>query len=287
MDTILEKIELVKERTGVTYKEAKDALERCHESVVDAIIDIEENIGINIEEGDSKKSEILKKIKKVISKGNVSRIIVRKEDEILLNLPLTVGLLGIVIAPWGALIAVLAAAGFNCDVEFVTVDGKIKDINGKVKKSYEFAKKTGKDIAEKSSATIDKIKESNIYNGAKEKGAVAIDKIKDSDIYEDIKDKTYDLIDRGQDVLEDLKDKGLDRIDEEKIRKSIEEIKKKSAEIFKKGKADIEDKVKEEKTIIKEKAKSNAEEVAKDINKVIEEVEEEQGIDIKDDDQTI
>ena len=41
MEITLEKIELVKDRTGVSYKEAKEALERANGSVVDDIIEIE------------------------------------------------------------------------------------------------------------------------------------------------------------------------------------------------------------------------------------------------------
>ena len=44
MEITLEKIELVKDRTGVSYKEAKDALEAADGSVVDAIIAIEDSI---------------------------------------------------------------------------------------------------------------------------------------------------------------------------------------------------------------------------------------------------
>ena len=44
MEITLEKIELVKDRTGVSYKEAKAALEAADGSVVDAIINIEEDI---------------------------------------------------------------------------------------------------------------------------------------------------------------------------------------------------------------------------------------------------
>ena len=43
MEITLEKIELVKDRTGVSYKEAKEALEAAEGSVVDAIIAIEDS----------------------------------------------------------------------------------------------------------------------------------------------------------------------------------------------------------------------------------------------------
>ena len=44
MEITLEKIELVRDRTGVSYKDAKDALEAAGGSVVDAIIAIENTI---------------------------------------------------------------------------------------------------------------------------------------------------------------------------------------------------------------------------------------------------
>ena len=45
MEITLEKIELVKDRTGVTYKEAKEALEQADGNVVEAIISLEEVFG--------------------------------------------------------------------------------------------------------------------------------------------------------------------------------------------------------------------------------------------------
>jgi len=42
---------------------------------------------------------------------------IKKGDEVLVNLPLTVGILGVVIAPWGMILGLVAAAGFNCNVE--------------------------------------------------------------------------------------------------------------------------------------------------------------------------
>lgn len=51
MEITLEKIELVKDRTGVSYREAKSALEEADGSVVDAIIIIEETIKADEPEG--------------------------------------------------------------------------------------------------------------------------------------------------------------------------------------------------------------------------------------------
>ena len=80
MEITLEKIELVKDRTGVTYAEAKAALEENDGSVVDAIIAIEETINSGEKSrGFGKKGEALfARIKEIVKKGNVSKIQVKK-----------------------------------------------------------------------------------------------------------------------------------------------------------------------------------------------------------------
>ena len=87
MEITLEKIELVKDRTGVSYKEAKEALEKAEGSVVDAIISIEETIDINSKSRMGEQgAQIIDKLKEAIRKGNVSKITIKKDGEILLNL---------------------------------------------------------------------------------------------------------------------------------------------------------------------------------------------------------
>ena len=88
MEITLEKIELVKDRTGVSYAEAKAALEKAGGSVVDAIIMIEEEIDIvpKTKAGDQA-SQIVEKIKALVKKGNISQFLVKKDDSTVVNLP--------------------------------------------------------------------------------------------------------------------------------------------------------------------------------------------------------
>jgi hypothetical protein len=184
MEINLEKIEMVKERTGVSYKEAKEALEKANGSVVDAIINIEENVGVASDE-DTVRSfmdgDIIGKVKETLAKGNMSRIMVRKDDDVILNLPLSAGVLGAFIAPWGIIVGAIAAAGLNCKVEFVNDKGEVTDINGKVKSNYE-------KVRGMSEETFDKVKETDIYAELKEKiDALDLkDKIDNFDIKETI-----------------------------------------------------------------------------------------------------
>ena len=92
MEITLEKIELIKDRTGVSYAEAKAALEKANGSVVDAIIMIEEeiDIGPKTKAGDQA-SQIVEKVKELVRKGNVSKILVKKNDETVGNCVRSVG----------------------------------------------------------------------------------------------------------------------------------------------------------------------------------------------------
>ncbi len=70
MEITLEKIELVKDRTGVSYREAKSALEEANGSVVDAIILIEENMGTEDSADENLYgNELFARLKKTAEKG--------------------------------------------------------------------------------------------------------------------------------------------------------------------------------------------------------------------------
>lgn len=244
MEITLEKIELVKDRTGVSYKEAKAALEAADGSVVDAIINIEESMDyINSTGGNdtAKENAILRAIKETISKGNMSRIIVRKGNNILLNLPLTVGAVGVVVAPMAVIYGIIAAAGFNCKIEFVNDKGQITDINGKVKKQYRKARAAGQVYYDKGMETVDRFKESEFYGDLKEQGSAVYYDLKDKgqDMFEDLKDKGQDMfggiMDKGQDVIDDWKEKATDNIDTDKVKDGLDELWKKGSDFFRKN----------------------------------------------------
>ena len=204
MEITLEKIELVKDRTGVSYREAKSALEEANGSVVDAIILIEENMGTEDSADENLYgNELFARLKKTAEKGNMSRIIIKKGDEVLVNLPLTVGILGVVIAPWGMILGLVAAAGFNCNVEFVNDKGEVTDVNGKVKAQYSRAKSAGTETVDKINQGLDKFDQvkSNVnLSDLKRKGSEILKKrskddefdFSENDIADDV-DGYYDL----------------------------------------------------------------------------------------------
>ena len=80
----------------------------------------------------SNTNSIMEKIKEIVAKGNVSRVLVRKDDKVLLNIPVTVGIVGAVVglsvAKWATLAAVLATVGFGCVIEIVKDNGEIVNV---------------------------------------------------------------------------------------------------------------------------------------------------------------
>ena len=131
----------------------------------------------------------------------------------MLNIPLVVGLLGTVIAPTAAIIAVVASFGFKCKIEFVKDDGSVIDLTEKAGVFYEEAKEKAPGMGYCGTSTVEELKEkgSEIYADLKEKGSDAFSKAKD--VAEDVKakmkkDDDFDIFD----IVDDIDD--IDDIDQ-------------------------------------------------------------------------
>lgn len=141
-DITIEKIDMIIERMGVSYKEAKEALEKNDGNVVDALVYLE---GQRKSWGDDvsyKGEEILKKLKETIRKGNVTRILVKKNGEVIMNIPVTAGAIGTLLAPPAAAIGLTAAVASSCTIEIVKEDGEIVNINQMAGKTVDKVKRT-------------------------------------------------------------------------------------------------------------------------------------------------
>jgi len=195
MEITLEQIELVKDRTGVSYKEAKEALEFANGNVVDAIIYIEDNIDASCTAKENTKvNEFKNLIKDAVNKGNVNRIKVYKGETVLINLPLTAGIVGVVLFRWWGVIAAAFATGVaKCRIELVKEDGTVIDVTEKANDAFSTVKDKGSVIVDE---VVDKT--GDIYDSVKDKG---------SDIYEVVKDKGQDIYDAVKNKAEDFLNK--------------------------------------------------------------------------------
>lgn len=164
MEISLEKVDQVKERTGSTYKEAKEALEICGGDVLEAIIYIEGKNGNSnmknpedntYKENNSETIEDFKVwLKETIKKGNVSRIKVKKDETILVDVPVNAGIAATVIAviiPPILAFGVIAAVATKLTIEITKVDGSVEVVN-------KYVTKAANEVKDKASVFADQIK---------------------------------------------------------------------------------------------------------------------------------
>lgn len=134
MDISLEKIDVIRDRTGVSYKEAKEALEAASGDVVDALINIE-NAGSkkwaeNVTESISVKgTEAMDKLKAILNAGNVSRIKVKKDEYIILDIPVTAGAIGALAVPIFTAVGAAVALLTKCTIEVERPNKEVMVIN--------------------------------------------------------------------------------------------------------------------------------------------------------------
>lgn len=135
MDDLLKKIDEVVKRTNCTYENAKLALEKNNGDVLEAIIYIEQNKkSDNDSEMKKKGEEILNEIKRIIEMGNVTKLTIKRKEEIILNIPITAGAVGVIIAPFLALAGLTAALLTECKIEIMKDNGEIIYVNDEVNK---------------------------------------------------------------------------------------------------------------------------------------------------------
>ena len=126
----LYKIDIIRERLGVSYKEAQEALEQAGGDVVAAIVNLEEqesNFQGNFEE---RKDKFVAQIQSILKTGNVTKIKVKKGNKVITEIPAAVGAVGIV--------GMLASAQFAVIAGLATVAAMLNDY------SLEVEKKDGK-----------------------------------------------------------------------------------------------------------------------------------------------
>lgn len=62
-------------------------------------------------------NDLIERVKQLLHEGNVTRIIVKDDKgNVMLEIPATAGVIGIIIAPWLAALGVIAAYATNCRI---------------------------------------------------------------------------------------------------------------------------------------------------------------------------
>lgn len=120
----LEKIDILRERTGLSYREARDTLERNNGNLIEALIDAEEKKQTRwTEEFSVKSSEVIDKVKELLHEGNINKIRVKNEGKVLVEIPVALGAIGAIAMPQLAALGVLVAVFKHCTIEVVRGEG--------------------------------------------------------------------------------------------------------------------------------------------------------------------
>lgn len=193
----LEKIDIIRERTGVNYTEAKEALEISQGNVVDALIYIEQNKKSTMNNMYTTKDEFLNWLKDLAKKGNVNRIRIKKDEKVIVDIPVNAGIVAtLTVLVWPPLIAIgiLTAVVTNVTIEIIKDDGTVEIVNKIIKTSVkDTVKDTVKDVKEKVVDVAATVKEKFTHKDEKKAENTYQYTVKFEDIEEDV--KNYGTVD--------------------------------------------------------------------------------------------
>ncbi|MBC8062167.1 MAG: DUF4342 domain-containing protein [Clostridiaceae bacterium] len=149
----LEKIDIIRERTGANYSEAKEALELSEGDVIEALIYMEKNSVSKKQEMYQTAEEFVNWLKELVKKGNVNRIVVKKDDKTVFDIPVNAGVatgfVGLIFPGILAIIGVgtVAAVFTNFTIEITKTDGSVEVVNKIIKSTANNVKDKVSDFA--------------------------------------------------------------------------------------------------------------------------------------------
>lgn len=155
-EVTLEKIDIIRSRTKLSYSDAKELLEKCNGDVVEALVYYEKS-----KESDQKSfvddvsmsvDEFISYIKELVKKGNVTRIKIKKEEKVLVDIPVNAAgiALGIVafLQPLLLILGAATAIITKLQIEITKADGTVEVVNKIIKSVFDETKEKVNETAE-------------------------------------------------------------------------------------------------------------------------------------------
>lgn len=113
----LEQIDLIMQRANVSYAEAKEALEQCGGDPVEALLLLEKAEKIKSHSTTKQGHKDPEKVKDFFHKLNTTSFILRKDDQIYIDVPLTAAIVAFVFCCYVSITALIIALIFGIKVE--------------------------------------------------------------------------------------------------------------------------------------------------------------------------
>jgi hypothetical protein len=144
MSVRLENIDELRRRANVSYEDAKDALEKCNDDLLEALVYLEKQNKVRSSQTSEHKSSFWTKFKELIKKGNNTKCIIHKKENIIISVPVTFAVIITVLAPYIVFIGFIAALFTGHRIKFEGKDfqcSQVNDMLNKVSETVDCAKK--------------------------------------------------------------------------------------------------------------------------------------------------
>ncbi len=141
----IEHVDLIMQRANVGYAEAKEALEKCNDSIVDALVYLENQDKVKPRKTKECGHGMADSITNLIHRGNRTRFILRKKEKDALNVPVNVAIIAGILAAPVAAAGILLALFTSHRIRIEKEDGKgvqANEIFDKVSSAVETAKES-------------------------------------------------------------------------------------------------------------------------------------------------
>lgn len=233
-DITLEMVDKFIEETGFDYEEA-----RAYLLAADGDLDLAIEAA-TAKEGPYSRSSLdsfLAYVKELVKKGNLLRVIVKKNNEVLLNIPVGVGVVGAVFATYFSAAALAVALMTGHSVTLEKKDGEIINVQDYLDKAVKKVKESGDELGEMVKKGVKESKDfahelkENIeekISEVKEKG-----EHKKEEIHEDLEEFKENVEEQLKQETEKLKEK-IEEISEEvqeEVVETVEELKEKNEDV--------------------------------------------------------
>ncbi|MCJ7689181.1 MAG: DUF4342 domain-containing protein [Clostridiaceae bacterium] len=129
MSINLEQIDELRRRANVSYEDAKHALEQSAGDLIEALVYLEKQNMIKDPEATSSESHFFKKVKNLIKKGNETKLIVKKDDTVVLNICVTLAIVITIAATPLVIIALVVALVTNHKIRIKRKDNEFSKAN--------------------------------------------------------------------------------------------------------------------------------------------------------------
>lgn len=154
MNINLEQIDELRKRSNASYEEAKKALEESNGDMVEALIYLERERKTKHAYYDHENGfeNFIRAVKKAIIKGNNTKFIIKKNEAVILSLPVTIVVIITIIAPYITLGAIILALVTGYKIRLQGKNGEDMEVNKHFDKASEYVDKIKTTIKEETPA---------------------------------------------------------------------------------------------------------------------------------------